>query len=101
LQEDEKEPSVQLELWIAKHPPQGPLAAIRSSIDRIVVLLGQGITDKLIESGTLASTNGLHQLGTEAMLETSDLLSLSSTTSVAYLARLLKACMYSVKFLLP
>jgi hypothetical protein len=36
--------------------------------------LGQGITDKFIESGTLASTHGLHQLGTEATLETSNLL---------------------------
>jgi hypothetical protein len=51
--------------------------ALRSSINRIVVLLGKGITDKFIESGTLASTRGLHQLGTKAMLETSDLLSIS------------------------
>jgi hypothetical protein len=55
---------------------KGPLATLRSSIDRIVVLLSQNITDKLIESGTLTSAHGLHQLGTEATLETGDLLSI-------------------------
>jgi hypothetical protein len=56
---------------------KGPLTALRSNIDRIVILLSLSITDNLIESGTLASAHGLHQLGTEAMLETSDLLSIS------------------------
>jgi hypothetical protein len=51
--------------------------ALRSSMDRIIILLSQSITDKLIESGTLASAHVLHQLETKVTLETSDLLSIS------------------------
>jgi hypothetical protein len=45
-------------------------------MDGVIVVLGNGIADKLIESGALAIAHGLHQLGTETSLETNDLLSI-------------------------
>jgi hypothetical protein len=48
------------------------LVTLRDNIHSIVVLLQESITDKLIESCTLASTHGLHQFETKSPLETSN-----------------------------
>jgi hypothetical protein len=52
------------------------LVALRSSIYSITVLLKDSITDKLIESCTLAIAHGLHQFGTQPPFETCNLLNL-------------------------
>jgi hypothetical protein len=52
------------------------LVALRSSIYNITVLLKDSITNKLVESYTLAIAHGLHQFGTQPPFKTSDLLNL-------------------------
>jgi hypothetical protein len=65
-----------------------------SSIYLIIVLLSQGVTDKLIEDDTLDVSHRLISLGESPLLKLAIFLASVSTNSGAYLARLLNAWRY-------
>jgi hypothetical protein len=77
------------------------LMTLRGSIHNIAVLLQESITDKLIESCTLASTHGLHQFGTMSHLKTSNPLGIGVDKIRSIPWWWMKSCQYSVTLLSP
>jgi len=55
---------------------KSPLTSLGCSVHSVVVLLGESITDKLIESHTLSAAHSLQQLGAKTPLKASNLLCL-------------------------
>ena len=67
----------------------------------VTIFLGQSITNKLIIGGALGIGHSLHQFHAQTPLEALYLLLFGFNKTWAYLDRLLKACIYSVRVFVP